>query len=143
MSDTAARPSGDRQVDFGEAVRLFLSNYARFQGRSSRGAYWWSVVFYWLLLIGAGILDGAADGDGEPGPLTGLVWLGLLLPNIAVTVRRLHDTGKSGWWWLLLQVPLIGWIFSLLFLTQPGQRMPNVFGADVEAGRDQDPEMIV
>lgn len=141
MSDTASHRGGDREVNFGEAVKLFLANYARFQGRSSRGAYWWSVLFYWLVLLTAGTLDGT--DDGEAGVLSGLVWLGLLLPNISVTVRRLHDTGKSGWWWLLLQVPLIGWIFCLIFLTQPGERRENAYGPDVEAGRDNEREIIV
>jgi uncharacterized membrane protein YhaH (DUF805 family) len=138
MSQTPGSPAAQRQVDFGEAVRLYFANYANFRGRSSRGAYWWSVLFYWLVMSTAAILQDNAAGGVE---LTALVWIGLLLPNIAVTMRRLHDIGMSGWWWILLQVPILGFIFSLIWLTKPGRRGPNDYGPDREEGRDPTTEV--
>lgn len=81
-------------MSFGEAIRDGFSKYATFSGRSSRSAYWWWILFYVLVIIAASILDSAANTV----VLGVLVWLGFFLPNLAVLVRRLHDTDRSGWW---------------------------------------------
>jgi uncharacterized membrane protein YhaH (DUF805 family) len=98
-------------MSFGEAVRDGFNKYATFSGRSSRSAYWWWILFYVLVVIAASILD-AAIGTGV---IAILVWLGFFLPNLAVLVRRLHDTDRSGWWVLIGLIPLIGAIVLIVF----------------------------
>jgi uncharacterized membrane protein YhaH (DUF805 family) len=98
-------------MTFGEAVSDGFSKYAMFSGRSSRSAYWWWILFYVLVFVGASILDAAVNT-----PIFAiLVWLGFIIPNIAVLVRRLHDTDHSGWWVLIGLIPLIGAIVLIVF----------------------------
>jgi uncharacterized membrane protein YhaH (DUF805 family) len=98
-------------MSFGEAIRDGFSKYATFSGRSSRSAYWWWILFYVLVVVVASILDAAAN----TGIIAVLVWLGFFLPNLAVLVRRLHDTDRSGWWVLIGLIPLIGAIVLIVF----------------------------
>jgi uncharacterized membrane protein YhaH (DUF805 family) len=98
-------------MSFGEAIRDGFTKYATFSGRSSRSAYWYWILFYVLVAIGASILDAIAG----TGVIMILVWLGFFLPNLAVLVRRLHDTDRSGWWVLIGLVPLIGAIVLIVF----------------------------
>ena len=107
-------------MSFGQAVRTVFSKYATFSGRARRSEYWWWYLFVTIVFVVAAIIDAAAGltfGDttyagGWLGSIAGLV---LLLPNLAVGVRRLHDTGRSGWWLLLGFVPFIGIIVLLYF----------------------------
>jgi len=125
-----------RVVGFGQAVVLGLRNFVNFTGRSSRAAHW----FFALAAILAGFVTGAVDsalfGRGlyDPQPISGLVSLLLILPSLALAVRRLHDVNRSGWW-LLLGFTVIGAIPLLFWLCQQGDRFTNRFGEDVEAGR--------
>jgi len=98
-------------MSFGEAISDGFSKYATFSGRSSRSAYWYWILFYVLVAIGASILDAIAG----TGVIIILVWLGFFLPNLAVLVRRLHDTDRSGWWVLIGLIPLIGAIVLIVF----------------------------
>jgi uncharacterized membrane protein YhaH (DUF805 family) len=108
---------------FGEAISDGFSKYATFSGRSSRSAYWWWILFYVLVFIGASIIDAAAKTP----VIAALVWLGFFLPNLAVLVRRLHDTDRSGWWVLIGLIPLIGAIVLIVFAcTDSGP--PNKYG---------------
>lgn len=124
------------------AVRICFSKYATFSGRASRPEYWWFVLF---TLIGFVVLsaietrflgygtvshgEGAWAWQSNGGPLSALFGLGILLPSLAVAVRRLHDSGKSGWWLLIQLVPLIGALVLLYHFVQPSQVGPNRFGA--------------
>jgi uncharacterized membrane protein YhaH (DUF805 family) len=113
----------ERNVNFDEAIKDGLSKYATFSGRSSRSAYWWWTLFYVLVAIGASIIDAAIKTPA----LTGLAWLAFIIPNLAVLVRRLHDTDRTGWWVLIGLVPLVGWIVLLIFAcTDSG--VPNKYG---------------
>lgn len=119
-------------MGFGEAVRSVLSKYATFSGRAPRSEYWWWWLFYLILLLVAGILDsslGLAEKPGQ-GPIGGILALGLLLPNIAVAARRLHDLDRSGWWLLIGFIPIIGWLVLLYWYVQPGTPEENRFGPD-------------
>jgi len=110
-------------MTFGQAVSDAFSKYATFSGRSSRSAYWWFYLFYTLVFIGASILDAATKTP----VFTGIAALVLLLPSIAVLVRRLHDTDRSGWWVLISFVPLVGVIVLIVFAcTDSGP--PNKWG---------------
>ena len=120
-------------VSFGDAIRNAFAGYAEFSGRSTRAEYWWFFLFNCLVLTAASILDGVIFGAGRS-ILTLLLQLALLIPNIALAVRRSHDIGKSGWWvlwqffgWWLFFPGLIMW---LLFRTRQGDRGPNQYGPD-------------
>jgi uncharacterized membrane protein YhaH (DUF805 family) len=107
-------------MSFGQAVSTVFSKYATFSGRARRSEYWWWYLFVTLVYIVANIIDRAAGltyGDTTYGGgwIASIAALALLLPNIAVAVRRLHDTGRTGWWLLIGLVPLIGWIVLLYF----------------------------
>ncbi len=112
-----------------------IRKYATFRGRARRAEYWWYALFSGLLAGAATIADIvifgllAAAGTGV-GPVTGLLSLALFLPSFAVSVRRLHDTDRSGWWVLLGLVPLIGGLILLIWFCTSGTRGPNTYGAD-------------
>lgn len=98
-------------------------NYAEFNGRVSRKGYWMYYLFYILFYLAAGVLD----AFGGAGLFTSLYTLALLIPGITITTRRLHDTGRSGWWQLIYFIPLIGWIVMLVFLLQDS-KADNEYG---------------
>lgn len=111
-------------MSFIDAVRAALSKYATFSGRSRRSEYWWFALFNLLVsLVGAGV-DAAL---GRP-LIQFVVALALLLPNLAVLVRRLHDTNRSGWWVLIGLIPLVGSIVLIVFAAQDSQPGTNRFG---------------
>lgn len=110
---------------FVDAIRSVLTQYAGFSGRARRSEYWW---FYLFITI-ANIVFGCLSGVAEAAVFIGLiVSLALLLPTIAVSVRRLHDTNRSGWFMLLGLIPIVGGIILLIFFTQDSKPGPNRFG---------------
>jgi uncharacterized membrane protein YhaH (DUF805 family) len=110
-------------MDFGDAIRDGFSKYATFSGRSSRSAYWWWFLFAILVSVVANILD-AIGSTWVVGAILGLA---LLLPGLAVTVRRYHDAGHSGWWLLLWIIPIVGFVVWLIF-TLTDSKPPNEWG---------------
>ena len=112
-------------MGFMDAVKSVYSNYFNFNGRSGRGEYWWFILFYILASIVLTVLEGML---GLIGVLSNLFALGSLIPSIAVTVRRLHDTGHSGWWALLLIIPLIGWIVLIIMSLAKEGEGSNQYG---------------
>ena len=131
---TDAIPSSNRDVSFGEAVRLFFSNYAQFNGRSSRGAFWWSFLFNFCVNLIFVALDGILFAGNLASPLSSLFSLAIFIPGIAVGVRRLHDTGRTGWW-TLIALTVIGVLLLVYFVSQPGERRENKYGPDREQGK--------
>ena len=132
--------SATRGGGLGEAISLFFRNYANFKGRSSRGAYWWwllcgIVTRFGFLILERALFGADANDLGGVGPLTVLYLLATLAPELALGARRLHDSGRSGWWWLVAVVPILGVLLLLWLFAQPGARETNAFGPDVEAGR--------
>ena len=121
-----------------EWATLPLKRYAEFTGRSRRKEYWMFLLLSIGIYIIASILDGIAGLNrmiaGTYGPITALVGLGLLVPTLAVSIRRLHDSDRSGWWLLLGLVPMVGEIIVLVFMALEGTRGANRFGADPKAG---------
>lgn len=112
-----------------------LKKYAQFTGRARRKEYWMFVLFNFLISLVLGLIDGLLGLGGESGIglLGGLYTLAILVPAIAVSVRRLHDTGRSGWWLLIALVPLVGGLVLLVFMVLPGQTGPNAHGEDPKA----------
>ena len=113
-------------MGFTDAVKLGFDNYATFSGRSSRAAYWWWFLFALLVGIASNLLDVLISD--APGVISTITSLALLLPGLAVAVRRLHDTNRSGWWLLIILIPLIGFIVLLVFYLQEGDEGENRFG---------------
>lgn len=126
-------------MTFNEAIRTCFAKYVDFSGRASRSEYWWFVLFILLGNFVLSFFDAAIFGtavDGQPVSVLGGIWsLALLLPSIAVGVRRLHDLDKSGWWLLLVLIPLIGFLVLLFFFVQKGTNGPNRFGPDPLVGQ--------
>ncbi|MBX9458259.1 MAG: DUF805 domain-containing protein [Rhizobium sp.] len=111
-------------MDFATAVKtVVMQKYASFSGRAIRSEYWWFVLAYIIAYIVLAIVDYVLGVQ----LLTAILSLGLLIPSIAVGVRRLHDLDKSGWWLLLGLVPLVGLILIYWF-AQPGTPGANRFG---------------
>jgi len=131
-----------------EWMLLPLKRYAEFSGRSRPREYWMYVLFLFLCMIGLTIVESMfglgisdewayrngwileAGASHQGGPLIGLFALCAFIPLLAVAVRRLHDSDRSGWWLLLAFLPLIGalWLFILMIIG--GTRGPNRFGLD-------------
>lgn len=109
-------------MDFTAAVRSCLFKYAVFTGRAPRSEFWFFTLFCWVLSAAAEVIAG--DHVSE------LLDILLLLPNLAVAVRRLHDTGRSGWWLLIICLPIIGWIFWLIWACTRGDAGENRFGSN-------------
>lgn len=107
-----------------------LKKYAEFGGRARRKEYWMFVLFNIIIALVLGLIDSMLGLTTESGMgiLGGLYTLAVLLPAIAVGVRRLHDTGRSGWWMLLVFVPLIGPIVLIVFFVLDSQPGSNEYG---------------
>lgn len=112
-------------MGFTEAVTTVLSKYAVFTGRAVRPEYWWFFLANVILSIILTFVDRAILGFPLLGPIASL---GLLLPGIGVSVRRLHDIDKSGWWLLIGLIPIVGAIILIVWLVQTGTAGPNRFG---------------
>ncbi len=133
-------------MGFSEAIQTCFSKYVTFTGRARRSEFWYWVLFVVIADAVAGILDNILFSRSNASPIAGLVSLALLLPGLAVAIRRLHDTGKSGWYVLLGLIPIVG-VFLLIFLyyikdSQPGDNLygPNPKGvAGYAPGYPQDP----
>ena len=102
-----------------------LKKYATFQGRARRKEYWFFILFSMLLGIGAATMDAAFFHETKE-PFSGIVRLGIFLPSIAVTIRRMHDVDKTGWFCL---IP----IYNLILCCTEGTQGGNRFGADPKA----------
>ena len=117
--------SENRKVTFLESIKLFFTNYVDFKGRSSRSAYWWWVLWCFVLTTLVEFISYEA----------GVIWsLATLIPSISLGCRRLHDIGKSGWW-QLIAFTIIGIIPLLWWSIVKGTEGENKYGPDVEAGK--------
>jgi uncharacterized membrane protein YhaH (DUF805 family) len=112
-------------MTFSEAVKSGFDHYTVFSGRAGRPAFWWWFLFGILVAIGANIIDAII---GTWGVVNGLAALALLLPNLSVSIRRLHDTDHSGWWVLIGLIPIIGFIVLLIFYLREGDAGENKYG---------------
>jgi uncharacterized membrane protein YhaH (DUF805 family) len=116
-------------MGFGEAISSGFSNYVGFSGRAARSEYWYWFLFSVICQVVGDIIDAVLFGSQTP-VLGALVGLALLLPGIAVSIRRLHDLDRSGWFLLLVFIPLIGGIWLLVWYCMKGTEGSNRFGPD-------------
>ena|SRR5689334_2430202 len=106
--------------------RVVLERYAQFEGRSGRAEFWWYFLAGVIISIVFNILIAIASFFWVIYIIYGLA---VLIPGLAVAIRRLHDTDKSGWWILLALIPLVGIIVLIVFWATEGTPGPNQFGA--------------
>ena len=111
-----------------QSISSVFGQYLGFSGRACRSEYWWFLLFQFIveiiLLIAFPILYV-------------IFFLGTILPYLAVAVRRLHDTGRSGWWMLIGLVPFIGGVFLLVFFVSEGEWGDNKYGPDPQLSPDR------
>lgn len=112
---------------FGEAIRSFFLRYIDFSGRSSRAEYWFVFLLNFIITTAIGFL--AKNVSNAFGILDTVYSLAVLIPMLAIDFRRLHDTGRSGWFLLLWFIPIIGWIILLVYHCQ-GSEGPNIYGPE-------------
>jgi uncharacterized membrane protein YhaH (DUF805 family) len=122
-------------MTFSEAVKSGFDHYTTFEGRAHKAAFWWWFLFQLLVYIGAEIIDAIL---GTP-----IFWiiavLGLLLPNLSVSIRRLHDTNRTGWWILIGLIPIVGFIVLLIFYLQQSDPGVNDYGPPMAEGTTDPP----
>ena len=131
-------------MDFQTVLRTFWKRYRDFRGRSRRSEYWLIQLFLVVTNIAVAIIDLALMGwdvdrfvANGGGGIVGLVWiLVTIVPALAVLVRRLHDTGKSGWWALVGLLPLVGAIVLLVFTVTDSTPGENKFGLSPKESSD-------
>jgi len=105
-----------------------LKKYADFEGRATRKEYWMFILFYLILYVVLIVIDSSMESL----LLSTIFSLGLLVPSISVAARRLHDTGRSGWWQLISLIPIIGTIVVIIFLVQDSHE-ENKYGPNPKA----------
>jgi len=116
-------------MDLQTSVKTCLSKYADFKGRAIRSEYWWFQLFAVISTFVAAIFDSFfVNNIDSAGPVEIIVSLGLLIPNLAVTARRLHDVNRSGWW-MLIPITIIGIIPYIIWVVTQGDGKKNRFGA--------------
>ncbi len=116
-----------------------LKQYAVFSGRARRTEYWMFFLFNLIFGVVAFFLDkitGLAHGTYGYGPIYGIYMLAMIIPGLAVSVRRLHDVGKSGWMILIGLIPLVGAIWLLVLFLTAGNVGENKYGPDPKAVAD-------
>ena len=104
-----------------------LKKYAVFSGRARRKEYWFFFLINIIIAFVLGFIEGLF---GSPGIISMIYSLAVLIPGIAVSVRRLHDTNRSGWWLLIGLIPIIGAIVLIVFMVQDSQSGENQYGGN-------------
>lgn len=130
-------------MGFGDAIKSGFSGYVKFSGRSSRSEYWYWVLFILLVQLVLGVIESAVLPITSRGLLVGIFGLIVLLPNIAVSARRLHDIDKSGWWLLIGLIPILGAIVLIVFFCLKGTDGENRFGPDPLAAHPERPAGVI
>src|SRR5690242_9418182 len=111
-------------MTLGDSVATCFRKYFDFNGRASRGEYWWFFVFALPVYLASFAMTAATHTR----VFIVLVILALFFPLTAAAVRRLHDTGRSGWWWFTVLIPTVGEVVLIVLLAQPTQPLDNRYG---------------
>lgn len=125
----AYAPLRESVMNIQQAVKTVLSNYAKFEGRSGRAEFWWWILAYFVAYVVVAMVSRAL---GMGGWLALIYWLAVIVPTVAVGIRRFHDIGKSAIWVILLFIPIVNIIIALIFLTKPSAG-PNEYGEGPQA----------
>jgi uncharacterized membrane protein YhaH (DUF805 family) len=121
-------------MTFAQAITAGFQNYVNFAGRAIRSEFWYWFLFAVLVSIAASVIDAVLFSELELSPISTLAGLAMFLPGLAISIRRLHDLDRSGWWFLLIFVPLVGAIILLIWNCTRGTVGPNRFGPDPLGG---------
>ena len=133
----AFSPRPQQMMGFMDALTtVFRNKYATFSGRASRSEYWWAYLGYFAIatvlqifaIIGGIILIDAGELALLPTLIAIVGIVAMIIPTLAVSVRRMHDTGKSGWMLLILIIPCIGFILWIVWMVEDGQAHDNAYG---------------
>lgn len=119
-------------MNFVQAIQSGFKNYVNFNSRASRSELWWWILAYVIVMAVPTALANGEMMSGHMGVFSGLrslLGLALFLPTLGLEIRRLHDTGRSGWWWLIAFTG-IGIIFLIIWWCQPGKAEPNKYGVN-------------
>jgi uncharacterized membrane protein YhaH (DUF805 family) len=123
--------AGEKAMTFSESISSCFENYAVFSGRAPRSEYWWFAVVIAVIDFIVTMADAIVFGTGGHVPVFGLLAaVALLVPSLAVSVRRLHDTDRSAWWLLIAIVPLVGAVMLLVWFCTRGSDGSNNYGSD-------------
>ena len=114
-----------------------IRKYAVFSGRAARPEYWWFVLINLIIAIAINLVAGIIFGRSSGQVVGDLYSLAVLLPSLGVGIRRLHDTNRTGWWYLLVFIPVIGWIVLIVFLAMASDPTSNKYGPNPQ---NPDPE---
>ncbi len=118
---------GGIAMDFVEAVQSVFSNFLNFRGRARRSEFWYFFLFVFVVSFILGVIQILIWGQ-DANYLAGIFSLIILIPNIAVSIRRLHDTGRSGFWYLIGFIPIIGTIILIIWYCQDSEPGDNKYG---------------
>ena len=121
-----------QKIGFSSAAMLGFTRYFDFRGRSSRAEYWWFVLFLVLVDLALSLFDSVSFlAGGFTGGLFGTLWsIAVIVPQISIGARRLHDINRSGWWLLLLVIPILGWGILLIWAVKQGDQGNNSHGPE-------------
>ena len=132
-------------MDIATAIRTCFRKYATFSGRAARSEFWWFILFvmgmnFILTFVDSFLfgtvttMPGGFSAETDRPFFSAIFMLGTLLPTLSVLVRRLHDTDRSGWWYWIILIPMIGMIVLIVWLASKGTPGPNRFGPDPLGG---------
>jgi len=122
-------------MSIGDAIKSYFKNYANFNGRARRSEFWFASLFVGVVSFVLYALVMAVDGSQNVGLVTVVYYLwsiALVIPSLAITVRRLHDVNKSGGYYFMVLIPLVGGILLLVEMVRESQPGPNRFGNPVK-----------
>ncbi len=119
-------------MGFGQAIKSCFSKYVTFSGRAARSEFWYFALFTFIGTIAISLIERLTFGISlvASGLLEGMFSLVTFLPSISVSVRRLHDLDRSGWWWWLWLIPIVGWIVLIIWMATKGTEGQNSRGSD-------------
>jgi uncharacterized membrane protein YhaH (DUF805 family) len=112
-------------MSYQEAYLKMLNKYFGFEGRANLGEFWKPFLINLIIAVVFGVLELAVHPFVY---LADIFSLAILFPGLALLFRRLHDTGRSGWWWLIGIIPVLGWVALIYLVAQPGDPAGNSYG---------------
>lgn len=122
-------PTGiQREVSMGEAWSKFWTTWT-FKGRASRSEFWFMILWNCIISFVLGVLSAFESLEAVVGVVSGLWSIAYLIPGLCLFVRRLHDTGRSGWWWWIAFVPIVGAILLLVWECTASEQQTNEYGS--------------
>jgi uncharacterized membrane protein YhaH (DUF805 family) len=110
-------------------IAVLRNHFADFNGRATREEFWYYFLFNVVISTGLGLIGGLIGFDW----LSSIYSLAVFVPTLALAVRRLHDIGKSGWWYCVVFIPLAGFIWLIILWAKEGMHGPNAYGVDPRA----------